>query len=132
MISDSIGNTDFQADRAGAGLTGWRIGGQQYTAYATAYDSASEDRTALNVLYLVDDHDLKRYHQGVLYFKTRPAGDAIIMIDNYEELLQNARENEQAPRCSRRDRVPDRVSYVEKLRRRRRAKLEKDRYFVGL
>ena len=89
MISDFIGNTDFRQPTPEKGF-GVRIGGRQYSMYANEYDSGSETEK-LFALYFVDDHDLKHYTD--LYFKTRPAVMRI-MVDNYDELVQNARESD--------------------------------------
>ena len=89
MISDFIGNTDFRQPTPEKGF-GVRIGGRQYSMYANEYDLGSETEK-LFALYFVDDHDLKHYTD--LYFKTRPAVMRI-MVDNYDELVQNARESD--------------------------------------
>ena len=89
MIADFIGSIDFRQPTPEKGFR-VRIGERQYSMYANEYDSGSEAGT-LFALYFVDDHDLKRYTD--LYFKTRPAVMRI-MVDNYDELVQNARESD--------------------------------------
>lgn len=62
--------------------------GREYTAYAV---KAERDGTAVTAFYLVDDTELK---QGAReYHLSRPAV-MVIMIDSYDDLLQNAKENE--------------------------------------
>lgn len=54
---------------------------------------AEHGETAVNVLYLVDDTDLKFYKERYLQ---KRATIMLIMIDNYEEILQNAREHDRS------------------------------------
>ena len=61
---------------------GVEYNGHQYTAY---HAPTGEEDNRLNVLYLVDDDKLKRIARE--YFSSRPVA-AIILIDNYEELLK--------------------------------------------
>mgnify|MGYP000408777586 CR=1 FL=1 len=68
------------------------MGGHQYTAY---HAPTGEEDNRLNVLYLVDDDKLKRIAKE--YFSSRPVV-AIILIDNYEELLQRRARKTSAPR----------------------------------
>lgn len=106
MIADFIGSIDFRQPTPEKGF-GVRIGERQYSMYANEYDSGSEAGT-LFALYFVDDHDLKRYTD--LYFKTRPAVMRI-MVDNYDELVQNARESDKTQVLSEID-YQDRKSVV--------------------
>lgn len=59
----------------------------RYTAFAIR---TVQNETAVHVVYLVDDTELKEYKER--YLRTR-ATVMIITIDNYEELLQSARES---------------------------------------
>ncbi len=59
----------------------------RYTAFAVR---TVQNETAVHLLYLVDDTELKDYKDR--YLRTR-ATVMIITIDNYEELLQSARES---------------------------------------
>ena len=70
-------------------------------ADGTAYTFKDSDKTPakifvgdVNALYLVDDDDLKNYTD--LYFKTRPAVMRI-MVDNYDDLVQSAKESDKTP-----------------------------------
>lgn len=84
-----------------------------------------EEDNRLNVLYLVDDDKLKRIAKE--YFSSRPVV-AIILIDNYEELLQSARENERSQIMGE---IEYQIEcYVENYNGVIK-KLEKDRYFVA-
>ena len=62
--------------------------GRQYTAFTS---SAGEEGEGLNLVYFVDDNDLKWYHSE--YFQTRPCV-IILQIDNYDEMLQIAKDND--------------------------------------
>ncbi|MCI8622398.1 MAG: RNA/single-stranded DNA exonuclease [Provencibacterium sp.] len=62
----------------------------RYTAFAVR---TVQNETAVHIIYLVDDTELKEYKER--YLRTR-ATVLIITIDNYEELLQNARESGRA------------------------------------
>lgn len=59
----------------------------RYTAFAIR---TLQNETAVHIVYLVDDTELKEYKER--YLRTR-ATVMIITIDNYEELLQSARES---------------------------------------
>ena len=97
--------------------------GKQYTAY---HAPTGEEDNRLNVLYLVDDDKLKRIAKE--YFSSRPVV-AIILIDNYEELLQSARENERSQIMGE---IEYQIEcYVENYDGVIK-KLEKDRYFVAV
>ncbi len=61
--------------------------GRSYRAYMI---EAAEEET-LYLFYLFDETELKKYAEE--YFETRPSV-ATIIIDNYDELLQNAKESE--------------------------------------
>lgn len=64
--------------------------GKQFSAF-NAKSGTDEDK--FNIIYFFDDDKLKRIAKE--YFASRSVV-AVIMIDNYEELLQNARENERS------------------------------------
>ena len=64
--------------------------GKLFTAYPSRAGHEAEE---LNVTYFIDDDKLKRIARE--YFSSRPAV-AWFMIDNYDELLQNAKENERS------------------------------------
>lgn len=102
---------------------GVEYNGHQYTAY---HAPTGEEDNRLNVLYLVDDDKLKRIAKE--YFSSRPVA-AIILIDNYEELLQSARENERSQIMGEIEYQID--CYVENYHGVIK-KLEKDRFFVVL
>ena len=94
----------------------------EYTAY---HAPTGEEDNRLNVLYLVDDDKLKRIARE--YFSSRPVA-AIILIDNYEELLQSARENERSQIMGE---IEYQIEcYVENYNGVIK-KLEKDRFFVA-
>ena len=88
-LAEYFPTVNLQADCPVQGY-GVEYGGHQYTAY---HAPTGEEDNRLNVLYLVDDDKLKRIAKE--YFSSRPVV-AIILIDNYEELLQSARENERS------------------------------------
>lgn len=101
---------------------GVEYNGHQYTAY---HAPTGEEDNRLNVLYLVDDDKLKRIARE--YFSSRPVA-AIILIDNYEELLQSARENERSQIMGE---IEYQIEcYVENYNGVIK-KLEKDRFFVA-
>ena len=96
--------------------------GHQYTAY---HAPTGDEDNRLNVIYLVDDDKLKRIARE--YFSSRPVA-AIILIDNYEELLQSARENERSQIMGE---IEYQIEcYVENYNGVIK-KLEKDRFFVA-
>ncbi len=64
--------------------------GKQFSAFPSPAGSEEEP---MYIVYFFDDDKLKRIAKE--YFASRPVA-AMIMIDNYEELLQNARENERS------------------------------------
>jgi c-di-AMP phosphodiesterase-like protein len=101
---------------------GVEYNGHQYTAY---HAPTGEEDNRLNVLYLVDDDKLKRIAKE--YFSSRPVA-VIILIDNYEELLQSARENERSQIMGE---IEYQIEcYVENYHGVIK-KLEKDRFFVA-
>lgn len=84
-----IANIDHTAECPGKGINIVRSG-REYTVY---YSNAAKHEEQLKVFYFVDDTVLKRL--AYEYQITRPSV-AIVLIDNYEELLQNAKENERS------------------------------------
>ena len=64
--------------------------GKEYTVY---FSNAAKEEERLKVFYFVDDTVVKKLAHE--YHITRPS-IAIILIDNYEELQQNAKENERS------------------------------------
>ncbi len=90
MVSTIIGEVDFRQPTPERGF-GVRVQGRMYSMYANNYGTGEEE---LYALYLVDDDDLKNYTD--LYFKTRPAVMRI-MVDNYDDLVQSAKESDKTP-----------------------------------
>lgn len=88
-LAEYFPSINLQADCPAQGY-GVEYKGHQYTAY---HAPTGEEENRLNVIYLIDDDKLKRIAKE--YFSSRPVA-AIILIDNYEELLQSARENERS------------------------------------
>ena len=86
MVADFIGSVDYRQPTPEKGFP-VKVGGRMYSLYANE-SAAREGEETLYALYLVDDNDLKHYTD--LYFKTRPA----VMVDNYDELAQSARESD--------------------------------------
>jgi len=84
-----IANIDHTVECPGKGVNIARSG-REYTVY---YSNAAKHEEQLKVFYFVDDTVLKRLAHE--YQITRPSV-AIILIDNYEELMQNAKENERS------------------------------------
>ncbi|MCL2034988.1 MAG: DHH family phosphoesterase [Oscillospiraceae bacterium] len=66
------------------------FGGQQYTAFVSRSKKAGEN---IAVIYLIDDTALKLYSNE--YHQTKPSV-AIIMVDNYDEMIQDLKEGERA------------------------------------
>lgn len=99
-----------------------KLFGRLYSVYTG--NTASTGGEKLTALYFVDDDEFKRIKET--YIKTRPA-IAIIEVDNYEEMLQNAKETE-------RIQIASKIDYeIEKYAADHCAllnKLEKDRYVV--
>ena len=65
-------------------------GQRAYTAYVADARRRGEN---VSVIYLVDDTDLK--HAADEYYKTRPS-IAVIMVDNYDEMMQDYKDGERA------------------------------------
>ena len=84
-----IANIDHSADCPEKGVNIVRAG-KEYTVY---FSNAAKEEERLKVFYFVDDTVVKKLAHE--YHITRPS-IAIILIDNYEELQQNAKENERS------------------------------------
>ena len=84
-----IANIDHTQECPGKGINIARSG-REYTVY---YSNAAKHEEQLKIFYFVDDTVVKRLAHE--YQITRPSV-AIVLIDNYEELLQNAKENERS------------------------------------
>ena len=97
--------------------------GKLFTAFPS---KAGHEAEGLNVSYFIDDDKLKRIAKE--YFSSRPAV-AWFMIDNYDEMLQTAKENE-------RSQIMAEVEYViETFVGNNHGivkKIDKDRFFVIL
>ena len=120
-LAEYFPSINLQADCPAQGY-GVEYKGHQYTAY---HAPTGEEENRLNVIYLIDDDKLKRIAKE--YFSSRPVA-AIILIDNYEELLQSARENERSQIMGE---IEYQIEcYVENYNGVIK-KLEKDRYFVA-
>ena len=120
-LAEYFPSINLQTDCPAQGY-GVEYKGHQYTAY---HAPTGEEENRLNVIYLIDDDKLKRIAKE--YFSSRPVA-AIILIDNYEELLQSARENERSQIMGE---IEYQIEcYVENYNGVIK-KLEKDRYFVA-
>ena len=84
-----IANIDHTADCPEKGVNIVRAG-KEYTVY---FSNAAKEEERLKVFYFVDDTVVKKLAHE--YHITRPS-IAIILIDNYEEPQQNAKENERS------------------------------------
>ncbi len=84
-----IANIDHAADCPEKGVNIVRAG-KEYTVY---FSNAAKEEERLKVFYFVDDTVVKKLAHE--YHITRP-NIAIVLIDNYEELQQNAKENERS------------------------------------
>jgi len=92
MRGERIGEVLPQVDIARIDPQGNAIeyAGRKYTAYVSRRIQQGDNIT---VVYLVDDTQLKHYASE--YQETRPS-IAVIMVDNYEEMLQDYKESERA------------------------------------
>ncbi len=84
-----VANIDHTQDCPEKGINIVRSG-REYTVY---FSNAAKHEERLKVFYFVDDTAIKRLAHE--YQVTRPSV-AIILVDNYEELMQNAKENERS------------------------------------
>ncbi len=88
-LFDLLPDIDFSAPNLTEG-NNISIDSRLYTAYLTRTDYRAEH---VYVVYLADDNDLKMYTRE--YFDSRPSV-LIMLIDNYSELFQDAKENERS------------------------------------
>lgn len=84
-----IANIDHTVDCPEKGVNIVRAG-REYTVF---FSNAAKHEERLKIFYFVDDTVVKRFAHE--YHITRPCV-AIVLIDNYEELQQNAKENERS------------------------------------
>ena len=101
--------------------------GHQFTVYAAHY---SEDGKDLYVFYFIDNTYYKRMLQE--YRETRPAV-ALIVVDNYEELLENCKESEKAQIVGEIDRalenfIGQTTGFMQRLSRSRFMAVMEDRH----
>ena len=105
--------------------------GRMYTAYITRTDRRAEP---VFVVYLADDNDLKIYTKE--YFDSRPSV-LIMLIDNYAELFQDAKENERSKIMGDIEHIIETFAeenngLVRKLERDRYLAVIEDRYMRGI
>lgn len=86
-ISEFFTTISFQEGRQSDSVVQLSYQNSKYTGYIL---HTVRENTKVNLLYLVDDTELKSFRER--YLRTRITV-MVIMIDNYEELLQSAREN---------------------------------------
>ena len=119
-VKDLFPNLNVEQDCPPSGY-GVEYKGKLFTAFPA---TAGHETEGLRVSYFIDDDKLKRIAKE--YFSSRPAV-AWFMIDNYDELLQSAKENE-------RSQVMAEVEYViETFVGNNHGivqKIDKDRFFV--
>ena len=84
-----VANIDHTVDCPEKGVNIVRAG-REYTVF---FSNAAKHEEQLKIFYFVDDTVVKHFAHE--YHITRPC-IAIILIDNYEELQQNAKENERS------------------------------------
>ena len=88
-IAQLLSEIDFEEPLLNEGLP-ITFRGRMYTAYIARTDHQAEP---VFVVYLMDDHDLKFYTKE--YFDSRPSV-LILLVDNYTDLFQDAKENERS------------------------------------
>ena len=89
-VSDIVAGAD-PADPSKSQGRGIRYKNKLYTVHVTSI--LSEDGTPLSIYFLVDDTTLKKYMFE--YKESRPSV-GIVVIDNYQEIMQDAKESEKA------------------------------------
>lgn len=89
-VSDIVAGAD-PADPFKSQGRGIRYKNKLYTVHVTSI--LSEDGTPLSIYFLVDDTTLKKYMFE--YKESRPSV-GIVVIDNYQEIMQDAKESEKA------------------------------------
>ena len=92
-VSQVVGEIDYHAACPEKGFN-IRYRDRMYSVYTSV---AEEKRGGMVSFYFVDDNDLKKYTAE--FFQTRPAVLSIL-IDNYEELVQSAKEDERSQAVS--------------------------------
>lgn len=97
------------------------VGARMYTIH---YAHTAREDEPLCVIWFVDDHDLKTYTKE--YFDSRPSVLTMV-IDNYTELFQDAKENERSRLMGEIEHVIE--TFAEENRGLLK-KLEKDRYIA--
>jgi len=80
----------FLAEEFTSGTAETEYNGKKYTVYGVKTKSNNETKY---IFYLAENTELKKYYNE--YFETRPS-IVIFVIDNYEELLQNATDSEKS------------------------------------
>jgi c-di-AMP phosphodiesterase-like protein len=88
-IADVLPDIDVTVPSPPAGYA-IDYGNRQYTAFVAVTRKGAAN---ISVVYLVDDSELKYFTAE--YHRTRPSV-AIIMVDNYEEMVQDYKESERA------------------------------------
>lgn len=86
-ITDIIGEVDYKTKMTDKGI-GVKYAGRMYTVYAV---KTTHHDTEMIAFYFTDDTELKKYTTE--YFQSKPSV-MLIMIDNYEELMQSSKEGE--------------------------------------
>ena len=99
-------------------------GGKQFSAYAVKAVAGRKDQRQFSTVYFFDDTKLKLIARE--YFLSRPCV-ITIMVDNYAELLENARENERSQLAGELDYLIENFARVNGALYR---KVEKDRFLV--
>lgn len=89
-VSDIVAGAD-PADPSKSQGRSIRYKNKLYTVHVTSI--LSEDGTPLSIYFLVDDTTLKKYMFE--YKESRPSV-GIVVIDNYQEIMQDAKESEKA------------------------------------
>lgn len=86
--SKIFGDLKFEGDSFLATTTDIEYNNKKYTVFSVC---SSVEKKKLSIFYLVDNTELKKYYNE--YFLSRP-NIAIFVLDNYEEVLQDASESE--------------------------------------
>ncbi len=107
------------------------VDGRMYSLYLARTTRGAE---TLLAAYLVDDHDLKTYTKE--YFDSRPSV-MILVIDNYSELFQDAKENERSRVVGEIEHIietfaEDNKGLLKKLDKDRYLAIIEDRYMRGI
>ena len=80
----------FWAEDFTSGTADIEYNGKKYTVYGVKVASNNEKKY---ILYFAENTELKKYYNE--YFETRPS-IVLFVVDNYEELLQNATDSEKS------------------------------------